>query len=225
MDEHESRTPAAAPAAEVAVPYRDLAARYGPPLGVEEARGRFGELVTAAENGTVTLITRERWEMAAMVPLSQLTGAPDKLANWSLTDAKKQLGPLVRKVCALVYGQVVLTRHRKPVAAVVDAALLEDRPRFARLTDADELLRDGHTLTVVWADGGGQTDGDGEVIVEPGPEGFTASVTDHTGRQVAAGFGDSVITAVAGLARSMTLDELTAAQKRLGRPFDTEAPF
>ncbi|MEV1175237.1 hypothetical protein, partial [Nonomuraea sp. NPDC049784] len=94
-------------------PYDELVARHGAPLGVEDARARWGALVSGARSGATTLITRERWEWAALVPLSEVSGMLSGLPVLSLSTARGKLGDLVRQV-AQPYDEtpVLLTRHR-----------------------------------------------------------------------------------------------------------------
>ncbi|GAA3202786.1 type II toxin-antitoxin system prevent-host-death family antitoxin [Nonomuraea helvata] len=130
-------------------PYDELESRYGAPLGVEDARAQWGTLVRGATSGHTTLITRERWEWAALVPLSEVSGMLSGLPVVSLSTARGKLGELVRQV-AQPYDEtpVLLSRHRTPVAALVAARRLLERPAPRRRADPDELLRTGHTITL-----------------------------------------------------------------------------
>jgi hypothetical protein len=88
-------------------------------------RQQWAELVAAADAGTITLIPHgDRGVWAALVPVRDLTEPVDRLPVWSLRDARPKLGDLV----AAAHGQwqasspptpQVLTRHRRPVAALV----------------------------------------------------------------------------------------------------------
>jgi len=161
------------PYTEPATPYTELVARLGPPLGVEEARAQWGRLVRAAQEGATTPITRERWEWAALIPLSEVSGPLTGLPALPLSTVRRKLGDLVRQA-AQPYesGPVLLTRHRTPVAALVGARHLADRPRLT----PEDLLRDGHTILLTHL---------------PGPA-YSAVARDPDGSPIATGQGDSV---------------------------------
>ncbi|MEO3867997.1 hypothetical protein ABGB18_04115 [Nonomuraea sp. B12E4] len=166
-------------------PYEELEARFGPPVGVEDARARWGTLVKAARNGGTTLITRERWEWAALVPLSEVSGLLSGLPLVPLSTARSKLGDLVRQV-AQPYGEspALLGRHRTPVAGLVAARHLLTRPASRRRPGADELLSDGTTITLArLADG---------VVA--------AIARDAAGNEIAAGSGGDVNEALRALA-------------------------
>lgn len=165
--------------------YEELEARFGAPVSVEDARGRWGSLVRAARSGTTTLITRERWERAALVPLSEVPGMLSGLPVVPLSTARSKLGDLVRQVAGPYdEGPVLLTRHRTPVAALVPAERLLDRPAPGqRAPVAEELLRKGHTITL--------TTGRQDRIV--------AIARDRDGKQTVAGEGDDIAGALRSL--------------------------
>ncbi|WP_181449246.1 type II toxin-antitoxin system prevent-host-death family antitoxin [Nonomuraea aridisoli] len=164
--------------------FDELEARYGPPVGVEDARARWGSLVRAARDGTTTLITRERWEWAALVPLSQVSGVLSGLPVLSLSTARAKLGDLVRQA-AQPYdeGPVLLTRHRSPVAALISARRLLGRPATRRRPAAEELLAEGRTITLAGGPLGG----------------ITAIARDRDGEVVATGSGDTAAEALRSL--------------------------
>ncbi|MBF8193710.1 type II toxin-antitoxin system prevent-host-death family antitoxin [Nonomuraea sp. K274] len=164
--------------------YDELVARHGAPVGVEEARDHWGSLVRAAGSGETTLITRERWEWAALVPLSAVAGVLSGLPVVSLSTARSKLGDLVRQA-AEPYDDtpVLLTRHRTPVAALVGARRLLERPAPRRRTDADGLLSAGHTITLVRNAG----------------ERIVATAHDPGGNEVAAGWGRDAAEALRSL--------------------------
>ncbi|WP_165953874.1 type II toxin-antitoxin system prevent-host-death family antitoxin [Streptomyces sp. 8K308] len=91
---------------------------------IEAARGRWAELVRAAEDGQVTrLRDRDSGAEASLVPLSR-AGEPTAVGwpVWSVTDARPKLGDLVRGAAD---GQpVVLARRGRPVAELVGQAAL-----------------------------------------------------------------------------------------------------
>jgi antitoxin (DNA-binding transcriptional repressor) of toxin-antitoxin stability system len=155
--------------------YTELVARLGPPLGVEEARVHWGRLVRAAQDGHTTLITRERWEWAALVPLSGVPGPLTGLPALPLSTVRRKLGDLVRQAAQPSdSGPMLLTRHRNPVAALVSAHHLADR-REHRLAPED-LLRDGNTILLTQL---------------PGPA-YSAVARDSDGNPIATGLGESV---------------------------------
>ncbi|MFI6994925.1 type II toxin-antitoxin system prevent-host-death family antitoxin [Nonomuraea wenchangensis] len=166
--------------------YEELVARLGTPVAVEDARARWGSLVDAARNGRVSLITRERWEWAALVPLSRVAGVLTGLPVVSLSTARSKLGDLVRQVAGPYDDEpVLLTRHRTPVAALIAARLLLEPPAAPRRPDADALLADGHTVTLA-------RDPVGGLVV--------AIARDADGTQVAAGSGHDAGQALRSLA-------------------------
>ncbi|HEX4816844.1 MAG TPA: type II toxin-antitoxin system Phd/YefM family antitoxin [Nonomuraea sp.] len=169
--------------------YDDLVARLGVPVAVEDARARWGSLVEAAgKGGVVTLITRERWEWAALVPLSHVAGVLSGLPVVSLSTARSKLGDLVRQVAGPYDDEpVLLTRHRTPVAALIAARRLLDGPASAQRAEADALLAAGHTITLA-------RDPVGELVV--------AIARDPGGGEVAAGSGRSAGEALRSLAGS-----------------------
>ncbi|SEG97154.1 prevent-host-death family protein [Nonomuraea solani] len=164
--------------------YDELEARFGPPLGVEEARARWGTLISAARSGTTTLITRERWEWAALVPMSAVPGMLSGLPVLSLSTARAKLGDIVRQA-AQPYdeGPLLLTRHRTPVAALVAARRLLDRPAPQRRPPLEELLTEGRTITLA-----------------RGPQDDIAAIArDRDGTVMAAGSGGDIAEALRSL--------------------------
>ncbi|NUO99942.1 MAG: type II toxin-antitoxin system Phd/YefM family antitoxin [Nonomuraea sp.] len=164
------------------ISYSELESRLGTPIGVEDARAQWGALVGAAEQGQVTLVTRERWEWAALVPLSKVPGLLSGLPVVSLSTARAKLGDLVRQV-AQPYDDspVLLARHRNPVAALVAATRLIERGGPPRTNPAEALLLDGCTVTL---------------SRHPAGSGFVAVARDAEGAEVAVGTGDTVETAL-----------------------------
>ncbi|MFI7128129.1 hypothetical protein ACIBQ1_20690 [Nonomuraea sp. NPDC050153] len=158
--------------------YAELQARLGTPLGVEEARARWSALVKAARDGETVLITRERWEWAALVPLSKVPGILSGLQLVPLSTARGKLGDLVRQV-AQPYDEspVLLGRHRTPVAALIAARSLVDRPATPSRTGAEAMLVDGHAITLTC-----------DLDAPAGPV-FSAVAVDRNGGVVAAGSG------------------------------------
>ncbi|MEW1845429.1 type II toxin-antitoxin system prevent-host-death family antitoxin [Nonomuraea angiospora] len=168
--------------------YAELHARYGTPLGVEEARARWGSIVKAARSGETILVTRERWEWAALVPLSKVRGIWSGLPLVPLSTARAKLGDLVRQVTQ-PYDEspVLLGRHRTPVAALISARDLIDRAAPPSRTGAEALLLDGHAVTLTC-----------DLDAPAGPV-FSAVAVDRQGEAVAAGSGADLREALGSL--------------------------
>lgn len=195
--------------------YHLAATRWGDPVGVEEARRRWSELVESAEQGTITLIALDRagpgW--VALAPVSELVEPLAELPVWPLSQARPKVGELVRAAGGWHARPVVLTRHRRPVAALVSAAVLSGRPTGPDRASAEDLLQDGGTITLAWDPGEGGRVADGEVIQDPEPSGYTATARDHAGAEIAHGAGESPVEALLGLWRAPAADP------------DSEPPF
>ncbi|MFD8534142.1 hypothetical protein ACFV0L_42715 [Streptosporangium canum] len=178
--------------------YAPLTDRHGPPLGVEEARTRWGALVRAAQEGRTTLITRERWEWAALVPLAEVTGPMTGLPAWPLSGARAKLGDLVRHAADRAGGTpLLLTRHRTPIAALIAANQLITRPAHGDRLDADALLYDGCEITLRFDPGQtGRADESGDTLDEPTDPCYVATARDRRGEVVATGAGDSIAEAL-----------------------------
>lgn len=185
--------------ADVPPAFRTLVDRLGPPVPVEEARSqRWSELVAAAEAGTITLITREGREWAALVPMSEVAEPVAWLPMRPLSQARAKLGHLVYESHARAQ---VLTRHRRPVAAVVDATVLIDRPVPTDRLAVETLLEDGHRIVLEFDPGvEGRIGHDGEVAQEPEPACYTATAVDRTDTTVAVGVGPTLGEALLRLA-------------------------
>ncbi|MFI5837742.1 hypothetical protein ACIA5A_29100 [Micromonospora sp. NPDC051300] len=188
----------------VDVPYglRPLVERHGPAVEVEDARRRWSELVTAAEAGIVTLITRDRYQWAALVPMSEVAEflSPD-VPTWPVSDARGKLGHLVGEIHSLGVRVQVFTRRGRPVAAMVDAGVLVDRPDPADRLPAEALLRDGHRIELVFEPGRpGQVGRDGDVVEEPEDWFYAANAYDNRDSVVAVGVGDTLGEALLRLA-------------------------
>ncbi|MEV6041810.1 type II toxin-antitoxin system prevent-host-death family antitoxin [Nonomuraea sp. NPDC052116] len=168
--------------------YAELHARYGTPLGVEEARAGWGTIVKAARSGETILVTRERWEWAALVPLSQVSGILSGLPLVPLSTARAKLGDLVRQVTQ-PYDEspVLLGRHRTPVAALISARDLINRAAPPSRTDAEAMLLDGHAVTLTC-----------DPDAPAGPV-FSAVAVDREGGVVAAGSGADLREALRAL--------------------------
>ncbi|GAA3155431.1 hypothetical protein GCM10010486_22020 [Nonomuraea roseoviolacea subsp. carminata] len=164
----------------------DLVARFGPALGVEEARVHWGRLTRAAQDGATTLITRERWEWAALIPVTGVSGPLTGLAALPLSTARRKLGDLVR-LATLPYedGPLLLTRHRTPVAALVAARTLAGQDARRHRLVLEDLLPDGHTVVLSRLQGV-----------------FSAVVRDPDGAAVAEGSGESIDAALRRLRRA-----------------------
>ncbi|GAA2403228.1 type II toxin-antitoxin system Phd/YefM family antitoxin [Nonomuraea africana] len=166
--------------------YDELVVRLGAPVAVEDARSRWGSLVKAARNGDTTLITRERWEWAALVPLSRVRGMLTGLSMVPVSTARSKLGDLVRQVADPYYDEpVLLARHRAPVAALIAARSLLASPASPLRPEADALLSGGHSITLT-------RDPVGELVI--------AIARDQDGDEIAAGAGRDAAEALRALA-------------------------
>jgi prevent-host-death family protein len=179
--------------------YAELVKQWGPPVGVEEARTRWGQIVAAAETGTVTLVTAETaagpavraW--AAVVPVGEVAD-PGRHPVWTLSEARPKLGDVVARATALTdAAPQILTRHRRPVAAVVAAVTLVDLPAAGDRIAFDELLHDGGTVTLAFDPGQeGAMDAEGGVLQDPADPCYTATARDAAGDEIGWGSGDTV---------------------------------
>lgn len=182
------------PDAELPAAYRTLTRRWGEPVGVERARRRWAELVAGARAGQVTLLVpgdaaAERW--GALVPVAA-AGALDGCPSWPLTEARNQLGRLVAGATVFPYARPhLLTRHGRPVAALVSALdLLDDGTAGVRL-DADAVVADGGTVLLRPLPPAGAPAG------PPGPpHEVLALATSSSGAVIGRGRGASVAEAL-----------------------------
>ncbi|MEU9509935.1 type II toxin-antitoxin system Phd/YefM family antitoxin [Micromonospora sp. NPDC048170] len=185
----------------VPIGLRPLVERYGEPVDVEDARARWSALVTAAEAGAITLITRDRYQWAALVPINEVAEISPDLPTWPVSDARAKLGHLVGKVHNLDTRVQVLTRHRRPVAALIDPGALVDRPEPADRLPAETLLRDGYRIELVFEPGQpGRLDPDGAVLDEPEDWFYAANAYDNRDNVIAVGVGDTLGEALLRLA-------------------------
>ncbi|UQI49844.1 hypothetical protein M1P56_35740 (plasmid) [Streptomyces sp. HU2014] len=188
--------------------YKELVERWGPAIGVEEARTRWGQLVAAAEGGTVTLVAMDTTQSlgyptwAAIAPLDKVAD-PGRCPVWALTSARPKLALVIADATRFPDGQPqILTRHRRPAAAVVAALTLVDLPPDGERIEVDAFLRQGGTITLHFDAGqDGATDEDGDVIQEPIPAGYVAIAKEPDGHEVGRGGGDSVAEALLRLWR------------------------
>lgn len=165
--------------------YDELVTLLGVPVSVEDARARWSSLVDAAKNGSTIMITRERWEWAALVPLSKVGGVWSGLTLVPLSTARSKLGDLVRQVADPYAEPVLLGRHRTPVAGLVAARVLLDRAAASDHPDADALLAGGHTITLSH---------------DPVEKLVVAVARDQDGAEISAGAGRSAREALRALA-------------------------
>ncbi|MFD8335614.1 hypothetical protein ACFV42_23585 [Streptomyces solisilvae] len=189
--------------------YKELVEQWGPPVGVEEARTRrWGQLVAAAEDGTVTLIAMDTtaslgyptW--AALAPLDKVAD-PGRCPVWPLSSAKPKLADVVLAATHFPDGAPqILTRHRRPVVALVAALTLVDLPPDGERIDVDAFLREGGTITLEYDYGHpGSTTPDGDLDQEPIPERYIAFAKEADGSEIGEGEGDSVAEALLRLWR------------------------
>ncbi|MEV3999111.1 hypothetical protein ACFYPK_27870 [Streptomyces halstedii] len=185
--------------------YQGLVRRWGPPLGIEETRKRWSELVTAAGDGTVTLIARDvpgrgpQW--TALVPLTEVADPATDCPVWPLLAARKKLGQLVDDAARWPTGRTQLLSYRHTlVAALVPAATLVDR--HGERIDVEELLRDGGTVTLSFYPGvDGRVGADGDVVTEPEHEAFVVTAVTYDGTEVGSGGGPTIAEAMIRLTR------------------------
>jgi prevent-host-death family protein len=188
--------------------HRAAIARFGEPVGVEQARTRWGELVAAAEAGTVTLIALDRSgpEWAALAPVGELAGPVDRVPAWSLTAARPKLGDLVREISADYYSwnPQVLTRHGVPVAVLASARMVLYPPPAGDRLDVDDLLYQGATITLDYNPGwDGATNGEGEPLGDPDDvRGVIVIARDPKGTRIGSGFGETAAEALRFLAKA-----------------------
>ncbi|MGW9439632.1 hypothetical protein [Streptomyces sp. NPDC055607] len=188
--------------------YRELVEQWGAAVGVEDARTRWGKLVAAAEGGTVILIAMDTtaslgyptW--AALAPLDKVAD-PGRCPVWPLTSARPKLADVVLAATRFPGGvPQILTRHRRPVVALVAALTLVDLPPDGERIDVDAHLRSGGTITLEYDHGHpGSTYEDGEVAQEPIPERYIAYAREANGSEIGQGEGDSVAEALLRLWR------------------------
>lgn len=215
--------------------YQALVEVWGPAIGVEEARTRWSELVALAEAGTVTLIARDpagSFDWTALVPLTEVAEPPEQCPVWALSEARPKLGEVVAGAApfgARVSGSPqILSRHRRPVAAVIAAIVLANRPnavdRITRLT-IEELLEEGGTVELSHYPGfGGSMDEHGDVVQEPEEPVFVATAKDHAGTVIGEGSGDTIAEALLRLHRTGTPDFAVPASWYSAEPPLDQAP-
>ncbi|MFD7663465.1 hypothetical protein [Streptomyces sp. NPDC059788] len=212
--------------------YQELVHRWGPPLGIEETRKRWSELVGAARNGTVTLIARfadGRPQWTALVPLAEVAEPAADCPVWPLLAARKKLGQLVDDAARWPTGRTQLLSNRHTlVAALVPAAALVDR--HGERIDVEELLRDGGTVTLRFDPGvRGRVDEDGDVVTEPQDEAFIVTAASYDGTEVGSGVGPTIAEAMIRLTRHQPWPDGTE-QTASGDPwavggYSDEPPF
>ncbi|WP_158713503.1 type II toxin-antitoxin system Phd/YefM family antitoxin [Streptomyces sp. NRRL F-525] len=207
MEETERVEPTSVPAC-VPPRYKELVEQWGAPIGVEEARNRWGRLVAAAEDGAITLVTMDTTQSlgyptwAAIVPLDKVAD-PGRCPVWPLTSARPKLADVIADATQFPDGAPqIMTRHRRPVVAVVAALTLVDlRPDGERI-EIDTFLRKGGTITLEHDYGHpGSTTPEGDLDQEPIPERYIARAKEPDGREIGQGEGDSVAEALLRLWR------------------------
>ncbi|MFF9483017.1 hypothetical protein [Streptomyces sp. NPDC014733] len=207
MEETKPAGPAGVPA-QVPPRYKELVEQWGPAVGVEDARTRWGKLVAAAEDGTVTLIAMDTtaslgyptW--AALAPLDKVAD-PGRCPVWPLTSARPKLADVVLAATRFPDGAPqILTRHRRPVVALVAALTLVDLPPDGERIEIDAFLREGGTITLAFDPGqDGATDEEGDLVQEPIPERYIVRAKEADGGEIGEGEGDSVAEALLRLWR------------------------
>ncbi|MFE3601338.1 hypothetical protein [Streptomyces sp. NPDC059142] len=208
MEETKPVRPVAGVPARVPPRYKELVEQWGPPIGVEEARNRWGQLVAASENGAITLVAMDTtvslgyptW--AAIAPLDKVAD-PGRCPVWPLTSARPKLADVIADATQFPDGAPqIMTRHRRPVVAVVAALTLVDLPPDGERIAIDAFLREGGTITLEYDHGHpGSTTPDGDVDQEPIPERYIAHAKEPDGSEIGQGEGDSVAEALLRLWR------------------------
>jgi antitoxin (DNA-binding transcriptional repressor) of toxin-antitoxin stability system len=182
----------------------DAVGRWGRPVGVEDARTRWSELVSLAESGTPTLINHERsgWAWAVLVPLPELREPQWSLPTHQVSAARPKLAGLVRAAQAGI--PQLLHRHYKAVAAVIGADRVISVPPGEH-QDVDALLRAGATITLTYDPGleASRTE-DGDLAQKPEPAFVLATVVDPAGGEIGTGTGTTAAQALALLHRRPT---------------------
>jgi antitoxin (DNA-binding transcriptional repressor) of toxin-antitoxin stability system len=179
--------------------FQELVRRLGPPVGIEEARSRWSALVAAATTGTITLITRQgpgypQW--TALVPLAEVHDPLADCPVHTLLTARKTLGDLIDTAAnAWGHGRAqLITKRGALVAALIPAAALAGR---GEPVSVEQLLYKGGTVTLTYYPGvDGATNEDGDVVVDPEPDGFEAVATDIDGNRIGTGCGNTVADAL-----------------------------
>ncbi|ONF73965.1 hypothetical protein AVR91_0204340 [Amycolatopsis keratiniphila subsp. keratiniphila] len=182
--------------------------RWGQPVGVEQARGEWSQLVGAAEGRddakpTATLLTcgdGQQLAWAVLVPLAELYEPQTWLQVVPVSKARAELGDHVRAVQS--GSPRILERHHRAVAALMCA----DRVITAapgEYLDVEELIRAGATVTLTHDPGTPHSND--PAFPDPGePEFVLARATDPTGGLIGEGTGDTVADAFANLRRKST---------------------
>jgi antitoxin (DNA-binding transcriptional repressor) of toxin-antitoxin stability system len=179
---------------------RALVAAHGAPVDVESARIRWAALVTAAAAGSTVLITRDGYQWAALVPISEVAEISPQLPTWPVSEARAKLGRIVGEIHALDNRVHVLTKHREPIAALVLPTDLLERPPAAARIAAEQLLRDGHRVELAFKAGGAAT---ARRNGEADQSGFYAATAyGNTGAVIATGSGPTLGEALLRLTAS-----------------------
>lgn len=172
----------------------ELRLRYGDLVGVEEARARrWSELVRTAENGTVVALSNDDRDFAVLLPLDRLPVSAAGLEHVPLTQARTDLGHLVRRVAPGGAAPVILIRrHTTPVAALASPHyLLSPQPAPGHRLDADALLarHPGWEIALTFRPWHDEQDLPQSLREEPLGD-YIATVYDDTDTPVALGSSD-----------------------------------
>ncbi|MFF2619700.1 type II toxin-antitoxin system Phd/YefM family antitoxin [Kitasatospora sp. NPDC058046] len=176
---------------------------------MEEARERWAELVAAAGVGTTVLVARQDasglvwYRLTELVPLSEAAVPLEQCRPWSLSSARPKLSDLVAAATDFPgAAPQVLTRHRRPVAALVAAIDSVDQPDGGERIDVESFLQGGGTVQISSDPGrSGAVNEDGSVTQDPVEECFIVTAHDHTGTKIGYGAGHSVAEAMLRLHR------------------------
>ena len=124
------------------------------------------------------------------LPISEVAEPVTRLPTWPLSTARAKLGTLMSESTC---QEQILTRHRRPVAAIISAGRLCDRPDPADRIDAEKLMEAGRRIVLQYSSGTpGRIDSDGEVIEPPEPACYSATAIDWDNNTVASGIGATI---------------------------------
>ena len=91
----------------------------------------------------------------------------------------------------------ILTRHRQPVAAIIDARTLSDLPGDVDRVDLQAVLEEGGSVTLTFDPGqSGARDDNGDVTDEPTDPAFVASARSRDGTEIGSGAGSTLAEAM-----------------------------
>lgn len=178
---------------------RRAAERWGRPVGVDEARGRWSALLDEAEAGVPTLLHRSPRALAVLAPIAELYTPPIGLRPVFSTRARATLGDLVQAADA---GQPQLITRRDLVFAALIPAVRNVEVAPGEQLDPDEVVRAGGRITVIYnPEIPFEADEDGNVVDGGTPATYEATACDQHGMVIGCGTGEDLDAAVRDLRR------------------------